>query len=156
MVPMHVHKVGLDWLGKFLVILADEEERRLLPIWIGWSEASSIALALRKEQAERPLTHDLLKSVIEHLNVQVTRMAVTKLDDGTFYALLTLSDDETETPIDARPSDAIALALRTEAPIFVAEEVLEEAGVVSEGKSEEDMQKFRELIEKLHMDDTEA
>lgn len=160
MVKMTVQRVGIDPNRQALVILADEEERRLLPILIGLFEAQSIAMAISGEDIGRPLTHDLLLGVLDALGSGLERIEVTKLDQQTFYALLHVrADGETRT-IDARPSDAIALALRADAPIYVAESVLELAQVIDEGADsqhdEQEVAKFKDLLGKIEIDDDES
>jgi len=148
---MYVRTVGLDPTGQSLVILADDEERRLLPIWIGPFEAHAIASRLREEPRERPFTHDLLYDVIVQLGHKVERIIVNDLRDGTYYALVILQQDGRFAKLDARPSDAIALAVRAQAPIFVADSVLDKAAILSEHAEEEDVQKFRDLMSKLDL-----
>jgi bifunctional DNase/RNase len=111
---------------------------RILPIWIGHPEAAAILFALEGTQLPRPLTHDLLRNVLETLDVVLERVEITRIEDGTFYAALILRGEERTLAVDARPSDSIALALRTAAPIFVAESVLEEAAVPYSAVSEDD------------------
>ena len=108
----------------YILLLKDTNGSETLPIWIGKPEADAIALALGKVATPRPLTHDLVKNVMESLNVKVTRIVVTQILDNTYYALIYLTDGKTEMPVDSRPSDAVAVALRANAPIFVEEEVL--------------------------------
>ena len=148
MVEMTVQRVGIDPTRQALVILADAEERRLLPIMIGLFEAQSIAIAISGEDIGRPLTHDLLLSVIEETGSELVRIEVTKLADRTFFALLHIERDGEIIEIDARPSDAIAVALRADAPIFVAEEVLARAQVIDETveHDEQDLEKFKDLL----------
>ncbi len=107
-----------------IVILKDLQEKRSLPIWIGLLEATSIATELEKIQFPRPMTHDLIKSFFTELNVTVERIEVSDLRNNTYYALIYLRDHDRLSTIDARPSDAIAIALRMNAPIFVNEDVL--------------------------------
>lgn len=108
----------------YILLLKDTDSSETLPIWIGKPEADAIALALGKVATPRPLTHDLVKNVMESMNVKVTRVVVTQILDNTYYALIYLTDGKTEMPVDSRPSDAVAVALRANAPIFVEEEVL--------------------------------
>ena len=154
MVEMSVQRVGIDQNRRTLVILADEEGRRLLPIWIGPYEAQSIAMALRKEKFERPLTHDLLLAIVDRLEYKLQRVDVTRLEDHTFYGVLGLARGDEFVQIDSRPSDAIALALRAGAKIFVAEEVLEQAQILEEDGEQEkvEIDKFRDLLEQAHLD----
>jgi len=156
MVRMTVQRVGIDPSRQALVILADAEERRLLPILIGLFEAQSIAMAISGEDIGRPLTHDLLLSIIRATECELTRVEITRLADQTFFALLHVERDSGETlEIDARPSDAIALALRADAPIFVAEEVLALAQVVDETveQDEQELEKFKDLLGSIDLGD---
>jgi bifunctional DNase/RNase len=109
----------------YILLLKELDGNATLPIWIGKPEADSIALAIGKVVTPRPLTHDLIKNLISGFKLKVTRIVVTELLDNTYYALIYLSDGKNETPVDSRPSDAVAVALRTSAPIFVEDGVLE-------------------------------
>ncbi len=155
MVRMTVQRVGIDPSRQALVILADEEERRLLPILIGLFEAQSIAMAISGEEIGRPLTHDLLLSVITQLGWRLDHVEVTKLAERTFYAELHVSRNDEGLQIDTRPSDAIALALRADAPIYVAEDVLTRAEVIddAEEQEEQDVEKFRDLLSRIDLDE---
>lgn len=157
MVEMTVQRVGIDPSRQALVILADGEERRLLPIMIGLFEAQSIAMAISGEDIGRPLTHDLLLSVIDETGSDLTRIEVTRLADKTFYALLHVEHEGEVLKIDARPSDAIALALRANAPIFVAEEVLAVAQVIDETveHDEQDLERFKDLLGSIDLGEEE-
>ena len=148
MTQMFIHKVALDPQGRALVFLSDAENRRMLPIWIGHFEAQAIVSQMRETKSPRPMTHDLLKSAIE-----VAKVRVTKLEEKTFYAALDLTNDSGSVEVDARPSDAIALALRAEAPIYVADEVLDEAEIPTEKADAEEMETFRRLMESVSVDD---
>lgn len=108
----------------YILLLKDMEGVETMPIWIGKPEADSIALALGKVATPRPLTHDLVRNIFDTLKVKVTRIVVTQILDNTYYALIYIADGKRELPIDSRPSDAVAVALRTNAPIFVEDEVL--------------------------------
>ncbi len=108
----------------FIVILRDEENAEMLPIWVGKPEASSISFALEDVTTPRPMTHDLMKAVLDVVDAKVISVVISDLKDNTYYAKVHLSYEDSEYSIDARPSDAIALALRTKAPIFANEEVL--------------------------------
>jgi bifunctional DNase/RNase len=157
MVKMQVFRVGIDQQrGVPFVLLSDEEEKRLLPIWIGPFEANAIATELRGKTFPRPLTHDLLRQVVEALGYRLTQVAVTRLEEGTFYAELTLESDSNTITVDARPSDAIALALRAGATIVVEDDVLRDNQILATEGEEEDaqeMQKFRELLDGLEAED---
>jgi bifunctional DNase/RNase len=136
MVQVRVLGVALDAARQHIVLLKplleDPNARRVLPIWIGSQEATSILLALEGEQAPRPLTHDLMTTFLETLGARIERVDVTRIEDGTFYAEITLETPSGVLVLDARPSDAIALTLRSEAPLYVAERVFDEAGIPAE------------------------
>jgi bifunctional DNase/RNase len=158
MVRMTVQRVGIDPNRQALVILADEQQRRLLPILIGLFEAQAIAMAISGEDIGRPLTHDLMLSIIDQTGWSLERVEITKLADKTFFALLHLEGREGALAIDARPSDAIALALRAQAPIFVAEEVLERAQVIDDAEEqqeqeEQDMARFKDLLGRINLEE---
>jgi bifunctional DNase/RNase len=130
LVEMVVESVRVHMLSnRHVVILKDVEHDRYLPIWIGAWEASAIAMRLQGVSAERPLTHDLFVATLEQLGVRLDRVVVSELADETYHARLFLNRDGTEVEVDARPSDALALAVRCEAPIFAAEEVLAQAAL---------------------------
>jgi hypothetical protein len=118
-----------------VVILREKEDNRILPIWIGPAEADAIAVKLGNIPIARPLTHDLLKSLIESLGASVNYVVVNDLQNDTFYAKILLNVDGTEVEIDSRPSDAIALAVRAGAPIYTEEIVLDKAGIILEEES---------------------
>ena len=126
-VPVQVHHVGFDRHAQApVVILADTETTRFLPIWVGPFEARAIALALAGTPAPRPLTHDLMKNVLEHMGVKFQKIVVSALKDNTYFARIHLLFTDRSVEIDSRPSDAIALALRFDRPIFVARDVFTE------------------------------
>ena len=133
----------------FVVILKDETETRWLPIWIGPYEAKMISLALEKIKPIRPLPHDLIKNILDSLSMIVTRVVISNIKENTYFAIIKLRLDHTEKEIDARPSDAIALALRTNAPIYVTEEVLDKASIEKIGLEDEKGMKLTELREKM-------
>ncbi|MBI4366622.1 MAG: bifunctional nuclease family protein [Deltaproteobacteria bacterium] len=139
-----------------IIILKDMEEKSALPIWIGLIEASAIATELEKIQLSRPMTHDLLKNILDAVMVQVHRVAVTDLADNTFFARIYLQLNGKEIEMDARPSDAIALALRTKAPIFVEKKVIEKSRKIDLTKDTDDeakKQKWIEILENLSPED---
>jgi uncharacterized protein len=109
----------------YILLLKEIDGNDTLPIWIGKQEADSIALALGRVVTPRPLTHDLIKNIFSGLKVKVSRIVVTEIYDNTYYALMYLTDGKKEVPIDSRPSDAVAVALRVDAPIFVENGILE-------------------------------
>ncbi len=160
MVEMKVFGLAVDEKSQApVLILKDSAEERVLPIWIGAMEAMSISLALNKVVFPRPMTHDLLLSVIEDLGGRVNSVEVTNIEDGTFYAEVVLSRDGEIKRIDSRPSDAIALAVRAEAAILVHEDVLKEAGSHTLADYEkvlksEDSDKWAEELEKFSEEDS--
>jgi bifunctional DNase/RNase len=156
-IQMFIHKVGLDPQGRALIFLADEDNEQVLPIWIGPAEAQAIVSKMQDIKYPRPMTHDLLRSVIEETGHTVTQVRITRLEDTTFYALIDLDGPMGLLEVDARPSDAIALALRVGAPIYVAEEVIEQANRPAERveESEEEMETFRRLMSTM-ADDAES
>jgi bifunctional DNase/RNase len=128
LVEMKVRGLALDPLSNMpIIILRDEEDKRSLPIWVGIFEANAIALELEKISTPRPMTHDLIKNILETIDARVLRVVVTDLKENTFYAVLHLEIAGAEYTVDSRPSDAFALALRVAAPIFVEEEVVRKA-----------------------------
>jgi uncharacterized protein len=134
---MTVYGVSFDLVGKQpIVLLKTSDENKFLPIWIGHPEAAAILMKLQGASPQRPMTHDLITDLITELDAEVTRITVTELRENTFYARITLERNGSEIEIDSRPSDAIALAVRVEAKIFAADEVIEESGI--EFESEED------------------
>jgi len=125
MIQMKVEGLLFDPRSNMYILLLKEiDGKATLPIWIGKPEADSIALALGKVETPRPLTHDLIKNITESLKIRITKITVTEILDNTYYALVCLNDGKQETFIDSRPSDAIAVALRVNAPIFVEERVI--------------------------------
>ncbi len=128
MVEMKVQGLFYDSeTNQSIVVLKDEASGRTLPIWVGLFEANAITMGIEHTWTPRPMTHDLLKNIIEGMNAQVRKIIVNDLKSNTFYALLYLEVEGRSIEIDSRPSDAIAIALRAKAPIFVAEKVLESA-----------------------------
>lgn len=131
MIGVRVEQVFLSNMG-FVALLKGIEDKRTLPIFIGPAEAQSIAIKLNNIELPRPMTHDLLKNLLDFFECRLRRVEVCDLKEGTFYARIVLEKDGEEMMIDCRPSDAIALALRVEAPIFVTEDVMDEAGRILE------------------------
>jgi uncharacterized protein len=140
-----------------IVILKDLEGDKTLPIWIGLLEATAIASEMENVKFSRPMTHDLMKNLLDQLGTRVARIEICDLRDNTFYALVYLVAQDKEITMDARPSDAIALALRMEAPIFVDEEVIQKSKAVDLGAKEEihsdEGKKWTEILEGLDPDD---
>lgn len=158
---MKVRRVALDQQNNPVVLLVDEEETVALPIWIGQAEAMAIAMRLQNVQPPRPMTHDLLQSVVEQLEAKVTRVVVCDVREQTYFAEIHLSRNGTSLVIDSRPSDAIALALRTEAPILVDDKVAVQGialrrsgdGEARGLEDEVDPQEFRKFLERVKPDD---
>jgi len=136
-----------------IVILRDQAGQRVLPIWVGTPEANAIALQMENISTPRPMTHDLLRNIIHDLKAAVRKIVVCDLQDNTFYALIYLTLGGETLAIDARPSDAIALALRTRAPIFVEEKVIESAKTVDFTSERTDADKLHKWLESLDPDD---
>jgi bifunctional DNase/RNase len=136
-----------------IIILRDEDGQRVLPIWVGVFEANAIALQIENVQTPRPMTHDLLKNILEDLSAQVERIVVSDLKENTFYALIHLRTDGQVLAVDARPSDAIALALRTHSPIFVEESVINSARSVESAKENMDVGRLQKWLENLSDED---
>ncbi len=155
MIEIMVKGLAVDAQSKQpVVILTDPEEKRFLPIWIGISEADAILLALEKIPVPRPGTHDLLKSLLEALKGKLERVVIHSINENTFYAhLVVQAAGQPDQEVDSRPSDAIALALRAGAPIFVSEAVMSQAAILDKGKAEKDIEDFKEFIEKVKPSD---
>ena len=143
-----------------IVVLRDDEGQRILPIWVGVFEANAIALQIENVQTPRPMTHDLLSEVLSKLDARVVKIAVTELRENTFYALITVAVNGSEIEIDSRPSDAIALAVRSDAPIFADDAVIEESAIEFEHEddvNEEQMvEEFKKFLDDVKPDDFSA
>jgi len=136
-----------------IVLLRERGGERYLPIWIGAAEAAAIALSLQGVVTPRPMTHDLLKNILDDLTVEVQRIVVTELRDSTFYATIALQRGPDGFEVSSRPSDAIALAVRMSVPIFAEEGVLEEASILIPGDEDEEVEKFREFLDNVSPED---
>ncbi len=132
-----------------IILLRDAEGQKVLPIWVGIFEANAIALQIENVMPSRPMTHDLLKNVINDLKATVLKIVVCDLKEGTFYALIYLDVNGDTVAVDARPSDAIALALRSRAPIFVEESVIESAETREPGADKPDTDRLQKWLEGL-------
>jgi len=145
--------------GQHVVILKDRSAERYLPIWIGIYEANAIALKITGITPERPITHDLMTSIFGELGARVTSVEVSSLSSDVFYARIFIAVDGKTLDIDARPSDAIALAVRAEVPILVANEVLERAAVTPDSETDDDTEElgeptiFKELVNSMELPD---
>ncbi|GAA5033311.1 bifunctional nuclease family protein [Microbacterium fluvii] len=162
MVQVRVAGVALDQTGQHVVLLKPVDEipgeGRVLPIWIGQLESTSILVAIEGAEVPRPLAHDLMRSMLDSLGAELIRAEVTRIDDGTFYAELTVRTADGVVAIDSRPSDAVALAARVGAPLHVAQAVLDEAGVpdVLTDAGEEaanSMSEFKEFLDDVEPED---
>ena len=149
MIAVEVHCVRFDMLNKVpVVILKDKMAERYLPIWIGVFEATQIEIALEGVQVPRPMSHDLMKAILESAALRLKETRIHDIIEGTFHAKILLSSDIGEDVfVDARPSDAIALSLRTDSPIFVSKRIIENDAIPA--PDEEEVQKFREFISKI-------
>ena len=163
MQQMAVYGVSFDLVGKQpIVLLKTVDGNRFLPIWIGHPEAAAILMKLQNASTPRPMTHDLVTEILSQLDAQVVRVAVTELRENTFFAQVTIQQDGSEIEVDSRPSDAIALAVRAEAPIFVADEVIDESAIEFEGEEitdadlEKEVSKFRSFLENVTPDEFAA
>ena len=156
---MNIYGVSFDLVGKQpIVLLKTAEGNKFLPIWIGHAEAAAILMKLQSQPAPRPMNHDLMTDILEQLDAQLVKITVTELRENTFYAQITVVRDGQEIEVDCRPSDAIALAIRAEAPIYAAERVIEESAIEFEGEEvneeqlEAEVSKFRSFLEDVTPD----
>lgn len=136
-----------------IVILQDVGTNTLLPIWVGIFEANAIALQIERVDTPRPMTHDLIKNILLHMDAEVLKIVVTELRENTFYALIHLQLAGEAMTIDSRPSDAIALALRTDSPIFVSEEVINNSRNITLDKENLDPEDVKKWLENLNPED---
>ncbi len=154
---MQIYGVSFDMVGKQpIVLLKTSEGNRFLPIWIGHPEAAAILMKLQGASTPRPMTHDLMCEMLGELDVKCSQVAVTELRENTFFATITLSMNGREIEIDSRPSDALALAVRCEAPIFAAEEVIDESSIEFEHEvedQEEVVEKFKDFLDEVTPED---
>jgi uncharacterized protein len=150
---MVIYGVSFDLVGKQpIVLLKTADGNRYLPIWIGQPEAAAILMKLQGAATPRPMTHDLVTDLLEQLEAQVVRITVTELRDNTFYASITVAMNGSEVEVDSRPSDAIALAVRADAPIFAADRVIEESAIEFEGEEvneEEIVSDFKKFLDNV-------
>jgi bifunctional DNase/RNase len=155
MIEMRVAGIALDAVTRSpIVLLKDASDRRALPIYISQDQAKAIISALEKQAPPRPLTHDLIVTLLESWNMSLERVIIHSLQDNTFYAILTVRNGETKKEIDARPSDAISLALRTNSPIWVMEEVVADASIpVDRDADEAERRAFRDFVSNLRPED---
>lgn len=155
MIEMQIGGLGFDPRNLSpIVLLRDPEDMNFLPIWIGVFEAASIAMELQGVSPPRPMTHDLLKSAIEIFGGKLRKIIINDVKDGTFFALVEVENKEGKVlNLDARPSDAIALAVRSHIPVYVSEGVMMQAKLVNSEKDAEETKKFKEFIDNLKPED---
>jgi len=156
MVEMTIYGVSFDLVGKQpIVLLKTADGNRYLPIWIGHPEAAAILMKLQGAAAPRPLTHDLLVNILGELDVEIARVTVTELRDNTFHASITLMQNGNELEIDSRSSDAIAVAVRAQVPIYAADDVIEESAIEFEGEANEDdiVDEFKKFLDRVSAED---
>ena len=167
MVEVEIDSIRVSLMSQQrIVILKERDSDRFLPIWIGPYEAEAITLSLQDVEVARPLTHDLLRNALTELGAQVTRVDITELKENVFFARIVMQVDGEERWIDSRPSDALALAVRVHVPVFVAEEVMEEASSIPEADLEtepsedappdERLEVFKDFVHSLDIDDLAA
>ena len=157
MQEMVIYGVSFDMVGKQpIVLLKTVDSNKFLPIWIGHPEAAAILMKLQGATTPRPMTHDLVTDMLSELEVKCTQVAVTELRDNTFFATITLSVAGRDVEIDSRPSDALAIAVRSGAPIFAAEEVIAESAIEFEHEvedTEEVVDRFKEFLDQVSPED---
>jgi hypothetical protein len=154
MLKMKVQGLMFDQKNSMaVVVLVDEEEKRSLPIWIGPFEAQAILLGLQEVATPRPLTHDLMASVIRSLGAELEKVVITKIVDNTFYALLYLKVGDKEITVDSRPSDGIALSLRMKAPIYISEEIRSSTTLAVGEIDDKEIEEFRQFLDNLKPED---
>jgi len=157
MYEMVIYGVSFDLVGKQpIVLLKTADGNKFLPIWIGHPEAAAILMKLQGASTPRPMTHDLVTDMLGELGAEVVRITVTELKENTFYASITVQQNGSEIEIDSRPSDAIALAVRADAPIFAAEDVIEESAIEFEGEDvneEEIVSEFKQFLDHVTQDE---
>jgi len=145
--------VLIPLLGQYVLTLEEVGGQRLVPIWIGVNEGNAIGLKLQDEQLPRPMTHDLMSNVFKTLGVKVERVLISDLRDGTYYAVISLTTGTRRFEIDARPSDAMALAVRSDTPIFVGEKVLKKCPVIMKPISQDEVEKFKQNLQNIKPED---
>ena len=154
MIAVHIHSLGLDEQNNQpVLILREDDGLRVVPIWIGHPEAMAIMLAVQGIEPPRPLTHDLMISIIGAAGYEVERVEITRVENGTFFATLVLKSPERTLSIDARPSDSLALSVRAGCPVFVGEEVMRSSGVIPEAEAEEEVAAFRDFLDHVDPED---
>lgn len=140
-------------LAQYVVTLEEVDGTRLVPIWIGINEGNAIAMVLQGEKFHRPLTHDLLANILKDVGAEVEKIVISDLKENAYYAIITIKQNGKTYEIDSRPSDAMALAVRTNSPIFINEKVLKLCPIINKPISEEDVKKFKEELKGLRPED---
>lgn len=155
MILMNLGGLGFDPKNMSpIILLKDEEERNFLPIWIGMFEAAAIAMELQEFKAPRPMTHDLIINVLTSLKSTVNRVVINEIIESTFYAIVEIENPNgPPIKLDTRPSDAIAIAVRTKAPVFVSEAVMSKAKMVNTEKDKEETEKYKDFIDTINPND---
>ncbi len=159
MIEMSVDSIRVHMpSGQHVVVLKQKDAERFLPIWVGMAEANAIALKITGIKPDRPQPHDLMVNMLTDLEVKVSRVVVSELRDDTFHARIIGTRDGKEVVFDARPSDAIALAVRVDSPIYVVEEVLDQAGVLPDSQSEEGsrLAVFQQMVNDMNLPDLDT
>ena len=136
-----------------IVLLKESQGDRYLPIWIGAVEATAIAFALQGVETPRPMTHDLMRDILNEMDTEVESIVISELVDQTFFALIKMTSNGKQAEVSSRPSDAIALAVRINAPLYASEEVLEAAGIELKDEEESEVEKFREFLDQVNPED---
>ena len=153
-IEMKIKGLMLDPITQMpIIILKDPNGEAVLPIWVGLFEANAIALQMEKVETPRPMTHDLLKNLLGRLEAKILKIVITELKENTFYAVIHLDHGGETVAVDSRPSDAIALALRAEAPIFVEEDVIARSKNAEMARDATESDKLRQWLEKLDTED---
>jgi uncharacterized protein len=157
MQEMNIYGVSFDMVGKQpIVLLKTQSGNKFLPIWIGSNEATAILMKLQGVETPRPMTHDLLADMVHQVNAEIVRVSVTELRENTFIAVITVRLESGEVEIDARPSDALALAVRVDAPIFVDDTVIEGSALEFEedvDDTDDVVERFKEFLDDVTPDD---
>ncbi len=157
MKEMVLYGISFDVIGKQpIILLKTADANKFLPIWIGHQEAAAILMKLQGTELPRPMTHDLMTSILDELHAEVLKVTVTELRENTFYALLTLKLDVGEVDVDSRPSDALALAVRTNAPIYAADQLIEDNAIEFDHEvedAEQVVEKFRDFLDHVSPED---
>ncbi len=157
MKEMVLYGISFDVIGKQpIILLKTADANKFLPIWIGHQEAAAILMKLQGTELPRPMTHDLMTSILSEMHAEVLKVTVTELKENTFYALLTLKMDNGEVEVDSRPSDALALAVRTNAPIFASDQLIEDNAIEFDHEvedAEQVVEKFRDFLDNVTPED---